>query len=156
MVHLQARNARRPHHKQAAPGTYLPTLEDPHSNPSGCQTICFIVILCIQPLPPCDSFIILKKSVGRLSDITCFSIIGGGGAALGSTAQRSGARKALTTNSKHLFPTFCRSLSFSVLDEMFGNMIVHCVWVHVCTCFHECFDVFFESFHNIVIAFVPV
>ena len=94
MVHLQARNARRPHHMQAAPGTYLPTLEDPHSNPSGCQTICFIVILCIQPLPPCDSFIILKKSVGRLSDITCFSIIGGGGAALGSTAQRSGARRA--------------------------------------------------------------
>ena len=30
-----------------------------------------------------------------------------------------------------LFPTFCRSLPFSMLDEMFGNAIRHWVWVHV-------------------------
>ena len=30
-----------------------------------------------------------------------------------------------------LFPTFCRPLPFSMLDEMFGNTIRHWVWVHV-------------------------
>ena len=61
IICFKARNARGLHDKQVATGTPLPTLEDVHSNPNGRRNLMFLVIPCIQDVPPWESFIILKR-----------------------------------------------------------------------------------------------
>ena len=60
-------------------------------------------------------------------------------------------KAALTTTGTNVFPTFCRSLSYSVLVEKFGNRIRCCVcgvmFAHV---MHKYFCLSLESFHIIV------